>query len=113
MGFSEIVKGHLFYLNVSTMANEFVVKISDNYVDLSQIKSFRIAHATHGDKVKRRIEIQLKDRILFVNGNRDDKEILHDTININFETQDLAQEWCQVLSDAWEQFIKDNYSPSK
>jgi hypothetical protein len=82
----------------------FVYQIQDNFIDLSQIKTFKLAVRFSRDTEKKRIEITLKDRRL----KGEDLEPIKETIDIIFQNQVLAEEACENLRCAWEQFIRNN-----
>ncbi|MBL0255975.1 MAG: hypothetical protein IPQ03_00045 [Bacteroidetes bacterium] len=92
------------------MKTDNVYQIQENFIDLSKIKTFKLTKHYSNDKEKRRIEIELKDRIQFVNGKRDDMEIINDKIEIIFPNEISAQEACNELSAEWEKFIRDHES---
>ncbi len=85
-----------------------VYRIEDTYIDLSQIKSFRLTKIDASKKDNRLMEIFLKDRMYFVNGNRNDIEFIHDVIELVFESQAAAEEAAEELGAAWDNFIANN-----
>ena len=85
------------------MAN-IVYKIQDNFIDLSQIKTFKLTIRYSKDTEKKRIEIHLKDRRV----KGEESETISETIDIIFQNQALAEQECEKLVYAWEQFIRSN-----
>ena len=86
------------------MKLNFVYQIKDNFIDLSQIKTFRLIKYSN-ETENRILEIQLKDRIHFFNNDRDDYQLIPEEIQIIFPDSKIASSECYELSKAWEEFI--------
>ena len=86
------------------MTLNFVYQIRENFIDLSQIKTFKLIRYSN-ETENRILEIQLKDRIHFFNNDRDDYQLIPEEIQIIFPDSKTASNECYELSKAWEEFI--------
>jgi len=87
------------------MGNGFTHQIGDNFIDLSQIKTFRLV-IWNGQEVNRKqIEILFKDRIIFIDGDKDKREIINDKLDIFFDDEISAAKELRELIAAWEEYI--------
>lgn len=89
------------------MKTNIVYEINENYIDLSQVKSFRLIKNYANDKEKKKIEIEYKERLHFVNGDREDIETISDKIYITFTNEPEAQKACNDLKEEWQNYIKE------
>lgn len=86
------------------MKEDFVYKVKDNFIDLSQIKTFRLTKYAN-ESENRILEIQLKDRLHFFNNDRDNYQLIPEEIQIVFPDGKSANEECNELRQAWESFL--------
>ena len=90
------------------MSPKPISQIQDYYIDLSQIKTFRVLKKYSNDKDKRMLEIHLKDRVYFVDGDKENREMIPETIEILFENEREANAAAEALSFDWERYIINN-----
>lgn len=87
------------------MGNGFTHQIGDNFIDLSQIKTFRLV-IWNGQEVNRKqIEILFKDRIIYIDGDKDNREIINDKLDVFFDNEISANKELRELIAAWEEYI--------
>lgn len=88
------------------MGNNLVYRIKDNFIDLSQIKTFKIAKRYANETDTKRIEITYKDRIAYFDEYRGESKIVSDKLDIVFDDEPTALKALEKLISAWDEYIR-------
>lgn len=87
-----------------------IYQVKDNAVDLSRIKTIKLAIRYSGDKDKKKIVIEYNARIeyLFSSFSQENElQTITDTVEILFDNEAAATNALELLKENWEEYLSE------
>lgn len=89
------------------METEFIIRVKDQLIDLSQVKSVKLTNSGRSQNGKHILEIELKGQLYYPHGNSEPPEFISDSIFIHFQNENEATEELVEIARIWDKIAKE------
>lgn len=84
-----------------------IIRVKDNSIDISRIKTIKWSKFYSGDKEKKKIEIFYNDRVEFIFNPTIGEKVetaINDKIEIVFSNEKIASEALELIEEEWQNY---------